>query len=518
MPEFKVLIVDDSPFMRKVFSDVIDADAAFTVLATASNGQEAVELALKLQPDIITMDLEMPHMNGIEALKRIMEARATPVIMLSAVTDNGTRDTIKALQYGAVDFVRKPDGAVKLDIHQVREQLLEKLHIALETMSRKTYHLHPAVEEMPMKPAEPAAAPGETETTSRRESESERKPSKPSLPNRVIGKAKPALSSPSSGHSNAGSAVEGALAPSAESGRSAEPKIDSSSSADFAKPDARKPVEEIAPSKSNPPVVPLPGLTKAIPAIGIPKPKDSKETKPSKPAVSAPVTPPADKRAPRQLPEAPKPSTPSSAPTAIPKPTTAFTQVVAIGTSTGGPRALHEVLTGIPADFPAPILIVQHMPPKFTHSLAQRLDQFCGIHVREATDGEAVETATAYIAPGGRHMSLAKDAAGKYKIRLSDEGPRSGHMPSVDVLFESLIGQKQLKRHIVLMTGMGSDGAKGMKALRDDGAPTTIAESEQTCVVYGMPRSAIELGAASHVLPLQGIAPALVREVNTRKA
>ncbi|MCD9023381.1 chemotaxis response regulator protein-glutamate methylesterase [Cohnella sp. NL03-T5] len=196
---------------------------------------------------------------------------------------------------------------------------------------------------------------------------------------------------------------------------------------------------------------------------------------------------------------------------------TAFTHIVAVGTSTGGPRALHELLTGIPADFPAPILVVQHMPPKFTHSLAQRLDNFCSIQVREAVDGEPVETATAYIAPGGRHMTLAKEANGKYRIKLSDEGPRGGHMPSVDVMFESLIGQHQLKRHVVLMTGMGSDGAKGMKALQTDGAVTTIAEAEQTCVVYGMPRSAVELGAVSHLLPLQGIASVLVKEVKLRK-
>ncbi|TFE24439.1 chemotaxis protein CheB [Cohnella luojiensis] len=216
--------------------------------------------------------------------------------------------------------------------------------------------------------------------------------------------------------------------------------------------------------------------------------------------------------------EKPAQAIPPAASAVAPKVTTNFTHLVAIGTSTGGPRALHEVLTGIPSDFPAPILVVQHMPPKFTHSLAQRLDNFCSIHVREAVDGEAVETATAYIAPGGKHMSLAKDATGKYRIRLSEEGPRAGHMPSVDVLFESLIGHQQLKRHAVLMTGMGSDGAKGMKALQTDGASTTIAEAEQTCVVYGMPRSAVELGAVSHQLPLQAIAPVLIQEVKTRKS
>jgi len=114
-------------------------------------------------------------------------------------------------------------------------------------------------------------------------------------------------------------------------------------------------------------------------------------------------------------------------------------------------------------------------------------------------------------------MSLTKDAFGKYRVKLTNEGPRSGHMPSVDVLFESLIGHRQLKRYAVLMTGMGSDGAKGMKALLDDGAQTTIAEAEQTCVVYGMPRSAVELGATTHQVPLQSIAPLLVQELKSRK-
>ena len=147
MTELKVLIVDDSPFMRKVFSDVVDMDSAFQVLATACDGEEAVKMTIELMPDIITMDLEMPRMNGIEALQKIMETRPTPVIMLSAVTDNGTRDTIRALQFGAIDFIRKPDGAVKLDIRQVGEQLLEKLRIVAETIDKGPLRLLPAVVE-----------------------------------------------------------------------------------------------------------------------------------------------------------------------------------------------------------------------------------------------------------------------------------------------------------------------------------------------------------------------------------
>jgi two-component system chemotaxis response regulator CheB len=475
MTEYKVLIVDDSPFMRKVFSDVVDADAAFNVLATAANGKEAIDLALRLKPDIITMDLEMPYMNGIEALQRIMKVQPTPVIMLSAVTDNGTRDTIRALQYGAIDFIRKPDGAVKLDIHQVGEQLLEKLHIALETMSGRAFRMLPAVEEKELSP--PLVTPIEI--------------------------VKPIPLSPAPIES-----------PTRFSSKELEKRIEQTleTKTELArKPEGlasqRKPIERSSLTA---------GLMKSkltqseeavIPAVLKPE---------IKPDLVKPQSETSIKRITRTTIHLDKPAEPTVLPPAG-NASTVFTHLVAIGTSTGGPRALHEVLTGIPADFPAPILIVQHMPPKFTHSLAQRLDNFSSIRVREAVDGELVETATAYIAPGGRHMTIGKDAKGRLKILLSDENPRGGHRPSVDVLFESLIGHHHLKRHIVLMTGMGSDGAKGMKALQTDGAVTTIAEAEQTCVVYGMPRSAVELGAASHLLPLQSIAPLLVQEVKSRK-
>ncbi|WP_027084322.1 protein-glutamate methylesterase/protein-glutamine glutaminase [Cohnella panacarvi] len=478
MPEYNVLIVDDSPFMRKVFSDVIRADASFNVLATAGNGMEAVELALKLKPDIITMDVEMPQMNGIEALRRIMSVRPTPVIMLSAVTDNGTRDTIKALQYGAFDFIRKPDGAVKLDIRQVGELLLEKLHIAVQTVSNGAFRMLPAVEEK----AEP-----------------------PPVPEPRIPKQEPPVKS---------AAPPDAVIPEK---KKEEPK--SQLPRDRANP-ARVVEPPKRPSPSNdmrkadpPPIKPEPGLAKpASSAAGAVQEQRTLTERKRTTALS------------NKKPEVPNAPPAAEAPVAPSRPqavrreaSTDFNHIVVIGTSTGGPRALHEVLTGIPEQFAAPILIVQHMPPKFTHSLAQRLDSFCSIHVREASDGEIVESATAYIAPGGKHMLLVKDAKGTYRIKLTEDPSVSGHRPSVDVLFESAAQHAGLKRHAVLMTGMGSDGAKGMKALQASGALTTIAEAEETCVVYGMPRSAVELGAASHVLPLQSISSVLVREVNARK-
>lgn len=481
MSELNVLIVDDSPFMRKVFTDVVDADPAFKVIATASNGIEAIDLVVMLKPDIITMDLEMPQMNGLEALQRIMTIHPIPVIMLSAVTDNGTRDTIKALHYGAFDFIRKPDGAVKLDIHQVGVHLLEKLHIAVEMMNNGTFRMLPAVKENPdlkatvvdLRPAEPVKEEIHLSSV---------------LTGEVTKRVKQETSNPIAD-------------PTRISREEQVPKKEPNTI------NRKSPLSPLPPLNSK---ITKPSLTEIKERSDFIRKQDNKKA-----VADILEKPPAQSLTKATIPA--KKLGKANEEAKINHASTTFSQLVAIGTSTGGPRALHEVLTGLPADFPAPVLVVQHMPPKFTHSLAQRLDSFCSIHVREAVDGESVETATAYIAPGGKHMSLSKDLKGHFRIKLSEEGPRGGHMPSVDVLFESLIGHQNLKRHIVLMTGMGSDGARGMKALQTDGALSTIAEAEQTCVVYGMPRSAVELGAVSHLLPLQEIAPALVKEVKLHK-
>lgn len=359
MPPYKVLVVDDSAFMRKLISDIIAEDKQFIVVHAAKNGREAVEKVKELRPDVITMDVQMPEMNGIEALKIIMREFPTPTIMLSSLADAGAKETINALELGAVDFVRKPSGSISIDIYKIKEILQEKLKAAAKS-NLKSVKL----------------------------------------------KFRPAISQP------------------------------------------------------------------ILKTAALEKTKLLKEER-----------------------------------------STLFQHLVAIGTSTGGPRALQSVLPYIPESFPAPILVVQHMPPNFTKSLAIRLDSISRIRVVEAEEGMPVIPGTAYIAPGGFHMKLNKGPAGSYKISLSKEEPQCGHRPSVDVMFNSLLPFKDLRRHIVLMTGMGSDGAKGMKALLDSGAETTIAEAEETCVVYGMPRSAVELQGATHILPLFEIAGKLTSVV-----
>lgn len=355
MTRHRVLVVDDSAFMRKVITDLISEDPEFTVIDTARNGVEAVRKTRELRPDVVTMDVDMPLMDGLKALETIMRECPAPVVMLSSLTDAGARETIAALELGAVDFVQKPSGSISLDLYKVKEQLMEKLKAAAR-----------------------AKMPGK------------------------------------------------------------------------------------APSAAPPPPAP------ARPAAGVPA---------------------AGKGG-------------------------AIAKLAAIGTSTGGPRALQKVLSALSADFPAPILIVQHMPPMFTKSLAERLNSLCAIEVREAVNGERLVPGTAYIAQGGRHMKAERAGKGDYRIRLTDEPPRSGHRPSVDMLFESLAGLTELKRVAVIMTGMGSDGARGLKTLKDSGA-LTIAESEETCVVYGMPRAAADMQAVQYMLGLHEIPDkmaALLRE------
>jgi two-component system chemotaxis response regulator CheB len=356
--QFTVMVVDDSAFMRKIISDLISEDSNFNVIFAAKNGTEAISKVKEYKPDVITMDINMPEANGFEAIKTIMRDNPTPIIMLSSTVDDGASDTLQALELGAVDFIKKPSGSISLDLYKIKESLLEKLRIAVQTNVSSSTPYHES-------------------------------------------------------------------------------------------------------------------YTKKLKTINQ---KDKKYLRMSGKG---------------------------------------FNDLVAIGISTGGPKALQLLITQIPKAFPAPILIVQHMPPKFTKSLAQRLDAASQIKVIEAEDQMLIQAGTAYIAPGGWHMTVTKEGQFEYRIRLSQEEPRLGHRPSVDVMYESIIPYQELKRHIVIMTGMGSDGANGMKLLRDAGAVSTIAESQETCVVYGMPRAAVELDAAQYILPLYDIPRKLVNLVTS---
>ncbi|WP_110933100.1 protein-glutamate methylesterase/protein-glutamine glutaminase [Paenibacillus bouchesdurhonensis] len=480
---YRIMVVDDSAFMRKIVSDLIEQDPAFKVIGTARNGREAIEQIAVLSPDLVTMDVEMPELNGLDALKIIMERHPLPVIMLSGINEQGMRETIMALELGAFDFIRKPSASTNThDIGQVRRELHEQIRTAMLMKERKA-----ARESAIQIEVAQSSRPGIKDNSPRTADADLRKA--PSNPKRERGATSRGIN-------------QGMPAPirdqSAKMGRAKLDSLNRTSVEPANKESAvESPIFESAKANSleqrrSSSITPDQGAAKLLGS----KKSVARSNASSEGESGTSITAPPQNQGKLNLGNS----------------RTDFTDIVAIGTSTGGPRALKAVLEKIPRNFPAPIVIVQHMPPNFTKSLAQRLNSLSPLHVVEAEEGMRLLPGTAYIAPGGFHMSVINGADG-YKVILSSQGPRNGHRPSVEVLYESLLPLKSLKRHIVLLTGMGSDGAKAMKQLYEAGVTSTIAESEETCVVYGMPRSAIEMNCVSHVLPLQEIGPKLVQVV-----
>jgi len=373
LKKINVLVVDDSAFMRKMIGNILSSDEGIHVIGTAKTGKEAIEKVIQLKPDVVTLDIEMPVMNGLDALKVIMKECPVPVIMLSSLTQEGATSSFIALDNGAVDFVPKPSGAISLDIETVSDQIIKKVKMAVTVNLKKLQ------------------VPKQT----------------PKLPIRKISKV-PAI------------------------------------------------VEETK--------IPL---------------KNENKVQIDKPAETHVFTKQSNR-------------------------------IVCIGTSTGGPRALQEVLTKIPNGFQPPIFIVQHMPAGFTNSLAVRLDKLSAIHVKEAGNGERVANGTAYIAPGGFHMKVIQKH-NELLIELSEEPPKNGHRPSVDVLFESISSLVNYEITSAILTGMGADGAKGMKLIKQQCKGTTIAESEETSVVFGMPKAAALLNVVDEVVPIQLVADTIIK-------
>jgi two-component system chemotaxis response regulator CheB len=348
MKKLNVLVVDDSAFMRKVITDIIEDNPDLSVVGTAKNGQEAVEKIKELSPDIVTMDVEMPIMDGITALKIIMNEMPLPIIMLSSLTKEGADATVRALELGAIDFITKPSSIFKMNTEDMKIQLHEKLKMASKANVKSRHVL-------------------KSELTT---------------PDRKVFNFK------------------------------ADPSVNN---------------------------------------------------------------------------------------------------IVAIGTSTGGPRALQSVIPFLPKNIPASILIVQHMPPGFTKSLAERLNSLSEITVKEAEEDDILLPAHAYVAPGDRHMKIVK-SGNMFKIKLTTDQPMTGHRPSVDYMMNSL-AQLQIKKLTgVIMTGMGSDGAEGMKNIKLSGG-ITIGQNEESCVVYGMPKSAVNLGCVDILVSLESIAESIIKAV-----
>lgn len=466
---YKVIVVDDSAFMRRIVSDLIEHESGFKVIGTAKNGREAIELIRTEKPDLITMDVEMPEMNGLEALGLIMQQHPLPVIMLSGINEQGMRETIMALELGAFDFIRKPSASTSShDIRQVGQELRERMQAAMNAVERRAARQAELLEKTAerLKPHAQKQDAGNKDKPRSADSKAPPEPVKKAEPlrSRVVKTTEPSASKePSKLRSS------GTLTNKEDKAAPVEP---------LRKPPANQGIPDLASRTDKPPAVPAKRSERKVSPEKSPDRSPGKRAAPTEPMVR-----------------------------------TGYTDLVAIGTSTGGPKALRAVLEQLPEAFPAPVIIVQHMPPNFTKSLAQRLNTLTKLNVVEAEAGMVLKAGEVYIAPGGYHMNVTTSGDGSLKIALTSEAPRNGHRPSVDVMYESLLPLRTIKRHIVLLTGMGSDGAKIMKQLYDTGVTSTIAESEETCVVYGMPRSAVELGCVNEVLPLYEIGKRLVQVV-----
>jgi two-component system, chemotaxis family, protein-glutamate methylesterase/glutaminase len=347
--KIRVLVVDDSAFVRRSIVRMYEASDEIEVVELAANGEEAVAFTKKLRPDVVTLDVMMPVLDGLSALERIMRECPTPVIMFSSLTGKGGEKTLKALDLGAVDFIDKSCAGGLMNFSSIARELTAKIKVAARVDVEK---LVPA----PLRAAQPDAAK-----------------------------------------------------PAAKGARAA----------------------------------------------------------------------------------------------------TSKTEVVAIGTSTGGPPALQKILGQLPEGFPCPILIVQHMPEGFTSSLAQRLDRNSALEVKEAGDGERVVAGTAYVAPAGWHMRLRRQG-GELQVWLDPVPDGSLHRPSVDVLFESVAAVCGARSLAVVLTGMGKDGAVGAQAIKRTGGGIVV-EAEESAVVFGMPRAVIEAVPVDAVVPLAEVARTIQR-------
>lgn len=344
----KVLVVDDSAFMRKAISTMLDKDPGIKVIGAARDGQEGLDMVRKLDPDVVTMDIEMPKMDGLTALRHIMMEAPRPVLMVSSLTTEGAEATLKAMELGAVDFIPKQLSKVSLDIVKIEKDLIARVKTVAD---RKMRHV---------------AAP-----------------------------------------------------------------------------------RAIAPRRAASAVRPV-------------------------------VTP-----------------------TGRPK-----RDVVAIGVSTGGPPVVQKILSALPADFPAGIVIAQHMPAAFTGPFAKRLDGVSQIKVKEAETGDVLKPGHAFVAPGGRHIVLDQKVS-RVEVVVTDNPRDELYKPSANVMISSVakaVGRRGLG---VILTGMGADGCEGVRDLKAKGG-RAIAQSDSTCVVYGMPKAIVDENLADEIIDLDDLADSIV--------
>jgi two-component system, chemotaxis family, protein-glutamate methylesterase/glutaminase len=376
----RVLVVEDSSTVRKVVTDALNSDREITVVGTAANGRLGLEELLKVEPDLVTLDIEMPEMDGLTMLSELRKTHPRlPVIMVSTLTGRGASATLDALSRGASDYVTKPSSATNTSATS-----------AIEHFRRE---LIPRVKALCPRRSAPVAPP--------------------------------------------------------------------------------RPARSLA-------VAPAPGRAPI-------------------PAGTGPIRV--------------APSAPSNGATLRPSRPGRF-DLLAIGCSTGGPNALEIVLSGLPADFPVPVMVTQHMPPIFTKMLADRLDQKCAIHVVEAEAGMELMPGTVYVAPGDYHLVVKRSTTG-FALDTNQGPPENSCRPAVDVMFRSIAEAYGSKAFAVVMTGMGYDGRVGAERIASAGGEI-IVQDQETSVVWGMPGAVADAGLATEILPLSQIAAAIDRRFGRR--
>ncbi len=391
MTLIRVLIVDDSAFMRSALTRMLEADPEISVIGQARDGEDGLRKVEELNPDLITLDLEMPKLDGIGMLERLMKTNPKPVLIVSSLAVEGAEPTLRALEAGALDFIPKyQEGGFSLDF------LRQELHGKIKAVARRGRFMRPMN----------------------------------------------------------GSLVESRL-----------------------RHDSFAPGSKTRPFFASDRNTSLAGG------------RESSRFSAVRSSISAPT-------------QGSEPSLPPVVRAGRPK-----RDIVAIGVSTGGPPAVQKVLSALPADFPACILIAQHMPATFTDAFARRLDNVCKIHVSEAKGGDKIGPGLAYVCPGGKHMRL--DLRGPLPvIDIVTEPVGALYKPSVNVLMES-VGNSLGRRAVgVTMTGMGSDGVEGSKVLKEKGG-YLIAQNEASCVVYGMPKAVVDAGLADEVAGLDSLAASI---------
>lgn len=445
----KVLIVDDSTFFRKRLTEIISGDPSLVVVGEAKDGKEGVEKAMSLKPDVITMDVEMPVMDGITAVQEIMSKCPTPILMFSSLTFEGANSTFKALEAGAVDFMPKNFE----DIAHKREEALNELRSSIKAVARSHIRRTPA------RPSTLSSRPAATSTPATSTLGARTSTLATSRTTTVTSSTSPLgrTTATSSTLSRTTSTVRPTESAAAPAGAATAPMSGT----------VRQDFDKIYNSLGN--------VNQGRPAAAM------QFTFGNAKGVS-----------------------------------TAFKvsgkshDIIAIGSSTGGPIALQNIIPKLPR-MNVPVVIVQHMPASFTTTFAQRLNGLSQNEVLEAADGMVLEPGHVYIAPGGRQMILEK-AAGRVRTRVLPADPRVVYHPCVDVTFASIANIYGGSVLSMILTGMGSDGCEGCRMLRSKGS-VVWAQNEDTCVVYGMPQAVVNAGLADQILPLDKFADCIIQEM-----